>query len=110
MSAGDDKRWTEIAKFTTNARRDAEKAISLAIEACSKNATAAQLSDLADAVDALTDGVLNAALTLARAATTPHPKAEGALRPTKHQQTIEEIREAFAEYRATRAHAPDSAR
>ena len=86
----------------TRARHEAEQTISVAISACEGGATSAQLSDLADAVDALRDGVLGAALTLARASMTSRPKATGGLRPDHRRQTLDEIREAFADYREQR--------
>jgi hypothetical protein len=74
----------------------------MAIDACAAGATPNQLADLADAVDALTDGVLGAAISLARGAMVSYPKATGSLRPDDRRQTLDEIRAAFADYREKR--------
>jgi hypothetical protein len=86
----------------TRARHEAEQTIAVAIGACEAGATPAQLSDLADAIDALRDGVIGAALTLARASMTSRPKTTNGLRPDHRRQTLDEIRDAFADYRQQR--------
>lgn len=86
----------------TRARHEAEQTIDVAMRACESGATPAQLSDLADAVDALRDGVLGAAVTLARASMTSRPNTTGGLRPEHRRPTLDEIREAFADYRQRR--------
>jgi hypothetical protein len=68
----------DVAHFETNRRGEAERAVALALEACSANATPAQLADLADAVDAFCDGLLGAAMSLARAAMTTSKSDSGA--------------------------------
>lgn len=88
----------------TRARREAEQTIDVAMRACEIGATPAQLSDLADAVDALRDGVLGAAVTLARASMTSRPNTTSALRPDHRRQTLDEIRDAFADYRQRQPH------
>lgn len=87
----------------TRARQEAEQTIDVAMRACEAGATPAQLSDLADAVDALRDGVLGAAVTLARASMTSRPKTTTGLRPEHRRPTLDEIREAFADYRKRQA-------
>ena len=93
---------SEDEQFGSGMRGKAERVVALALDACALNSTTAQRADLAYALDVLNEGFLGAAMSLARAAMTSHPKAMAALRSEKHRQSLEEVRAAFVAYRETR--------